>query len=278
MTYDEWREKTGHDDRDQNREPAQLRATVHSDVIVPGLQALLVGGAAGLIAGTVALAIGTDGSFWQTMLNSAKWAGGSLVVGWSVTVIAFVTQHRAAVIAPIDRIRAQTAYLFRAVNPEPQRPPPLIYRPLGGQRGPALLPDLVIEHEAQTIEPPASDEIRDLYRFVCTMWPRGDVTRRGCEQAGFGRPVWEKYISGDPSQAGQESGRGLLHRVGAVDLIGGKWVIVAPLDQVLASNRELYEYASAKARLVRIGRDGMGWDGKGQVNVPDGPSQAGGGE
>jgi hypothetical protein len=124
---------------------------------------------------------------------------------------------------------------FKRLNPAPQLPAKL-------------------QVAAKSIEPPVRREITDLYRFITTMWPTNDITQANCRQHGFTRRYWDRFIGGSRAERdlGKESARGLLDRAGVIRKDGNAWVICAPLDQALQISDELWQYAQARARMIRL--------------------------
>ncbi len=240
--------------------PSPARPSVHADVLVPALQAAVVG---------LAIAIGATGLL---LLFRVAWAlawrwGAGLGLGSGVlSVIAFVLQHRLAYIGPVKLAfdRADGAKAPRAVEREEE--PWRVIRP--------ALP-ATIEHQVRAIEPEADPEIRELYEFITRIWPTRDVSRENCRKLGYGRAQWERWIGGQRGRLGQESAKGLLARAGVVGKRRGGWEIVVPMGAALAWNDELRAYAKARRAMVRDRTDGTGRDAPGAGTGPVPGSGAG---
>jgi len=227
------------------------RATVEGDVVVPVLQAVAVAGAMGLGGGGFALLFGAS---W-TM--AGQLAGGGFLAGLCGCVLLFVFQHRAILTTPSRVMWQQQALLQPSPAPE-EEPEWRVIRPY---RGRPALAATTLDHTVQALGPEVASEIEELYTFLCRVWPTGNVSRAHCRGLGFTRATWERLVGGRRGKGGQESGRGLLDRAGAVENTPNGWEIACPLDQALTINEQLLSYAEARAELVRPGRDRTGQDG-----------------
>jgi len=131
-------------------------------------------------------------------------------------------------------------------KPEPPKPdrPPVIVNPYHGNRY-ATTP-------SQPREVDAPPEVQELYRFITTMWPTGDVTQDNCRRHGFGRGVWDHMIGGsrNPRHKGTESARGVLDRAGVIEKQGNVWKIAANLDDTLACFPMVRAYAETRTQTV----------------------------
>ena len=235
--------------------PQPQKPTIESDVLVPLLQGAAIALASSLASGTAVLLFGFGRRGWALWELSGQVAGGAFVFLLCGCVVKFVLDHHRSTRDPYDlaRERVEAARGSRArPDPEEDDPPYVIMRPAR----PAL--PATVNQVVESIEPAVDPATRRLYEFVIRTWPGGpSISRRKCADLGFSRKTWEKYVGGQRGREGQESGRGLLARAGAVRQGANGWEIVTPLSDALAITDALKAYAESKAALV-VGRDGLG--------------------
>jgi len=218
-------------------------------VLWPLCGGLMLGAVLGVAAGGLQL---LGGKPWR----DAAQTGGrvALVVLAATTVGVFLYALLGwAGPARLARLQQPRVEQIAEQREEEEEPPWVVQRPWKRLNPVPQLPAR-LQIEARSIEPPARREIRELYRFIITMWPTGDITQANCRAKGFTRRYWDRYIGGSraESKLGTESGRGILDRAGVIRKSGGAWVIAAPLDQALQINDELWAYAQARAKMVRL--------------------------
>ena len=228
--------------------PQPQRASVESDVLVPVLQSLAIGTVGGLAAGTLTVLVGFGQPGWaRWMLAGKVCAGGFVFALAGCTTVFILDHHRVSVVEPIKMAWERIWAAMGAARPRPEdEPTPLVLR------GYAKEIPANVAHEIKSIEPDVDPKVKEMYDFITSMWPTDDVTQANCKDRGWSRKYWDKYIGGQRTKRGLESGRGILDRAGVVRKDGGKWVIVAPLNEALAINDDLLRYAEAKARLVSL--------------------------
>ena len=224
------------------------KLTTESDVVVPLMQAAAVATSGGLGGGIMTLLLaplaGVHGlALWSL---AGRIAAGVFALALMTCTASFILAHRRRVTEPLDILWQRLA---PPVPPEPE-PRWIVRNPAHAARAiPARLAS-----EAKPLEPDAPAEIKDLYKFITTMWPTGDISQANCARMGFSRKYWDRYIGGSRRKrdAGKESARGLLDRAGVVRKDGNKWVIAATLEEALSVNDLLREYAGRKAQMVRL--------------------------
>ena len=253
--FDRWlAEQKLHSERQHEAQMPQVpKLTVASDVGVPLLQALAVGGVSAVCGG------GLVGLIWHTWPGALTCAGIFGLGSFALCTVGFILEHRSVYTGPI-----RLAFLkFNASQPET---PPTVetdWKTIHPYHKPIpLLPDAIMEHSSPAFadgEPETDDETRLLYDFVSIVWPTGKVSREHCRQLGYTRSTWEHYVGGVRGKTG-ESARGLLDRAGVVrKTSAGDWEINAPVGAALGWNKELRAYAKAM-KAYRDGRDRTGQD------------------
>ena len=218
-------------------------------VLWPLCGGLMLGAVLGLAAGGLAK---LGGKTWPA---AAQTGGRVALVVLAATTAGVFLYALLGWAGPARLARLQQPRIEKVVEEreEEEEPPWVVQRPWKRLHPVPQIPAR-LQVTAKSIEPPVRREIRDLYRFIITMWPTGDVTQANCRAKGFTRRYWDRYIGGSraESKLGTESGRGILDRAGVIRKDGNTWVIAAPLDVALQINEELWAYAQARARMVRL--------------------------
>jgi len=218
-------------------------------VLWPLCGGLMLGAVLGLAAGGLAK---LGGKTWPA---AAQVGGRVALVVLAATTAGVFLYALLGWAGPARLARLQQPRIEKVVEEreEEEEPPWVVQRPWRRLHPAPQIPAR-LQIEAASIEPPVRREIRELYRFIITMWPTGDITQANCRAKGFTRRYWDRYIGGSraESKLGTESGRGILDRAGVIRKDGNTWVIAAPLDVALQINEELWEYAQARARMVRL--------------------------
>ena len=244
--------------------PQPQRASLESDVIVPVLQALAIALVGGLALGTGAVLIGFGQHGWARWAMAGQVAGGAFVFILAGAVVKLIVDHHASTRDPYIQAqkRIDAAKDKGSARPDPDAEPNYVI--MRAPARPALAATL--DHEIETVIPQTDPATEQLYRFIVDAWRADDVTQSGCMGRGWRRRDWDRMVGGSRRRAdlGNESGRGLLDRAGLVRKDGGKWEIVASLDQALTITDDLASYAEARASVVKLDKtDQTSQDGTG---------------
>jgi hypothetical protein len=206
-----------------------------------GLAAVLaisVGGIAGLATLSLAGAVR-----WAALVFFLAW-GGTTVIVFGYAAISWG--------GPLALLRArQPVQVVTRAPVQIDEQPPMVIR--GYARPPMI--EASLESNIKALEPDATKEVRELYKFITTMWPTGSITQADCLARGFSRRDWDRYIGGSrrKGDVGKDSARGWLDRAGVISKEGNEWRIAASLEEALGINDELMQYAMAKSQVVKIG-------------------------
>ena len=214
------------------RPPSRYRERAPSSVLqeqvgVPTLQALAISG--GVLATCATLTCLCGGS----LLLALKVGAGVAVCSFCLLETHFILQHRRSVTEPLD----QYWWELQATRPRPQeehRPPIILNRRTASKNAAVEAADV-----------PVTPELDELYRFICSTWSGGDLSRSACRDRGWTRKYWERYVNG-----GRERDRGILDTAGLIRKQGQSWVVDVSLEEALSISPALRLYAESKARTV----------------------------